>query len=185
MRRGFKAEATRKSLALREKLKVKYNEALDCFQLAKSIEIQAFPVDKLIEFGFSTEQIETICYAKGKQQFSATTIFTPYGYLILYNQTHSFARTNSSLAHEVSHVILKHEFSSISGMKMISREFDKIKEDEANWLAGCLLLPENGLIWALKRKMSIQMIATHFNISRQMTQWRYNVTGMSRRAKYF
>ena len=70
MKRGFKAEATRNSLALREKLKVKYNEALDCFQLAKSMEIPAFPVDKLIEFGFSTEQIETICYAKGKQQFS-------------------------------------------------------------------------------------------------------------------
>lgn len=70
-------------------------------------------------------------------------------------------------------------------MRMVSREFEKDKEDEANWMAGCLLLPEEGLIWALRAKMPINEIADHFCVSIQMTQWRYNVTGMFNRVKYF
>ena len=184
MVRGFKTKAKRESLEIRKGLGVNYNDPLDCFKLVDSLDIPAYPVEKLGEFGLSTELIDTICYSKGKQQFSATTISVPLGHLIFYNQAHTFKRTNSSLAHEVSHIILGHEFSSILDMKMVSREFDKDKEDEANWMAGCLLLPEDGLIWALKRKMSIQSIADHFNISKQMTLWRYNSTGMYQRMKY-
>jgi Zn-dependent peptidase ImmA (M78 family) len=182
--RGFKTKAKKESLAIRKEIGIDYNEPLDCFRLVESLEIPAYPVEKMGEFGLCTELINTICYAKGKQQFSATTISVPLGHLIFYNQTHTFERTNSSLAHEASHVILGHEFSSILDMKMVSREFDKDKEDEANWMAGCLLLPEDGLIWALKKKMSIESIADHYNISKQMTQWRYNSTGMRQRMKY-
>lgn len=183
MKRGFKADAKRKSLAIREELGIKTNEALDCFELANYFNIPSVPVDSLGEFGFSTEQIELVCYANGNQQFSAITISIQEGYLIIYNQTHSLARTNSSLAHEISHIICEHDFSSLSNLKKISREFDQDKEDEANWLAGCLLLPEDGLFWALKQKMSIPDIAYHYNISQQMTRWRYNSTGMFRRFK--
>jgi len=184
VKRGFKAEANRKSKAIRVDLGIKYNEALDCFKLVDSLGISIYPVVKLGEYGLTTEQINIICYDKGKQQFSAMTILVSYGYLVFYNQTHSFARTNSSLAHEVSHIILEHEFSLISDIRMISREFEKEKEDEANWMAGCLLLPEEGLIWALREKMSITDIADHFCVSKQMTQWRYNATGMINRIKY-
>lgn len=184
MRRGFKADAKRKSLELRKEFGVNYNEALDCFKLVESLGIPIIPVERLGGFGLTTEQITSICYADGKHQFSASTISVPYGHLIIYNQSHSFARTNSSIAHEASHVLLKHEFSSISDLKRVSREFDKDKEDEANWMAGCLLLPEDGLLWALKRKMTFQDIADHFSISKQMTLWRYNSTGMARRMIY-
>lgn len=183
MVKGFKTIAKKKSLEIRKELNVKYNEPLDCFKLVDYLDIPTYPVDKLGEFGLSTEHINTICYSEGKQQFSATTISVPFGHLIFYNQSHSFERTNSTLAHEASHIILGHEFSSITDIKFIAREFDKDKEDEANWLAGCLLLPEEGLIWALKKRMSIQSIAGHFNISKQMTQWRYNSTGMKLRMK--
>jgi Zn-dependent peptidase ImmA (M78 family) len=182
--RGFKIKAKKESLEIRKEIGADYNEPLDCFKLVESLEIPAYPVEKMGEFGLSTELINTICYAEGKQQFSATTISVPLGHLIFYNQTHTFERTNSSLAHEASHIILGHEFSSILDMKMVSREFDKEKEDEANWMAGCLLLPEDGLIWALKKNMSIGSIADHYNISKQMTQWRYNSTGMQQRMKY-
>lgn len=184
MVRGFKTKAKKKSLELRKELNVKYNEPLDCFKLVDYLDIPTYPVDKMGEFGLSTEHINTICYSKGKQQFSATTISVPFGHLIFYNQSHTFKRTNSNLAHEASHIILGHEFSSITDIKFIAREFDKDKEDEANWMAGCLLLPEEGLIWALKKRMSLQSIADHFNISKQMTQWRYNSTGMRQRMKY-
>ena len=141
-------------------------------------------VDRLSKYGFPSELIETICYSNGKGQFSATTIQVPAGYLVIYNQSHSFGRINSSLAHEISHVILMHEFSSISNSNLVLREFDKEKEDEANWLAGCLLLPESGLIWALKKQMSRGEIAQHFEISQNMTLWRYNSTGLGKRMPY-
>ncbi len=185
MKRGFKAEAKRKSLAIREELGVATNEALNCFELAEYMSIPSYPVDCLCEFGFSTQEIEVVCYANGNQQFSATTISVPSGYIIVYNQTHTMARTNSSLAHEISHILCGHDFSSLSHLKKVSREFNKDKEDEANWLAGCLLLPEDGLIWSLKRNMTIPEIADHFDISQQMARWRYNSTGMARRKQYF
>lgn len=185
MVRGFKSNAKKESLEIRKGLGIDFNQPLDCFKLIESLDIPAHPVEKMGEFGLCTELINTICYAKGKQQFSATTISVPLGHIIIYNQTHTFERTNSSLAHEASHIILGHEFSSILDMKMVSREFDKEKEDEANWMAACLLLPEDGLIWALKKNMNIERIADHFNISKQMAQWRYNSTGMRQRMSYF
>lgn len=184
MVRGFKADAKRKSLALREKLGIKEDESLNCFSLAEYLGIPIHPVDKLRQFGMATEEINLICYLKGKQEFSAVTIAVRYGHLIIYNQGHSEARINSDLAHEISHIILEHEFSSISYIKKGIREFDQDKEDEANWMACCLLLPEDGLVWALKRKMSLQNIADHFNISLKMVQWRYNSTGMVNRMKF-
>jgi Zn-dependent peptidase ImmA (M78 family) len=184
VKRGFKAEAKKRANDIRRALKVNNDQALNCLDLTGFLNISVYPVSKLVEYGFTTENIETICYADGIHQFSATTILVPDGYLILYNQAHSFARTNSSLAHEVSHIICEHEFSSINKLKNLSREFDRDKEDEANWMAGCLLLPEEGLIWALKKGMSIQKIADHFEVSKQMTQWRYNITGMKRRMRY-
>ena len=184
MVRGFKTKANKQSLEIRKELNINYNEPFDCFKLVDYLNIPTYPVDKMGEFGLSTEQINTICYSDGKQQFSAITISVPFGHLIFYNQSHAFTRTNSTLAHEASHIILGHELSSISDIKFVAREFDKEKEDEANWLAGCLLLPEKGLIWGLKNRMSIQSIADHFNISKQMTQWRYNSTGMKQRMKY-
>lgn len=176
MRRGFKAEAERTGVAIREQLGIKHNEPLDCIKLVESLGIPIIPV-------LTSEQIETICYADGKDHFSAVTISVPNGHLIIYNQTHSFARTNSTLAHEASHLILKHEFSLISKLN-ICREFDKEKEDEANWLSSCLLMPEKGLIWAVLKGMKLNDIADHFTVSHQMAQWRYSSTGMKQRAKY-
>jgi hypothetical protein len=181
---GFKANANRISTDLRTRLGLQENEALNCFDLFKILDIFHCTVERLGKFGFSSDLIETVSYSNGKGQFSATTIQVPYGYLVLYNQSHSFGRINSSLAHEASHVILMHEFSTITNSQLVLREFDQEKEDEANWLAGCLLLPESGLVWALGERMSKKEIAEHFNISSDMALWRYNKTGMAKRMPF-
>jgi hypothetical protein len=132
--KDLKQKLRKKSLAIREQLNIKYNGSLDCFKLVDYLDIPTYPVDKMGEFGLSTDHINTICYSEGKQQFSATTISVPFGHLIFYNQSHTLERSNSTLAHEASHIILGHEFSSISDIKYVSREFDKDKKDEANWI---------------------------------------------------
>lgn len=181
---GFKAEASRISTHVRKERGIGDLEPINCFELVTSLNASLHSVEELGRYGLTTDLINLICYSDNKQDFSATTISSPNGSLVIYNQAHSIQRTNSSLAHEASHIILMHDFSSISDMKMISREFDKEKEDEADWLAGCLLIPEEGMKWAVNRSMSIEEIADHFNVSTQMAQMRYNRTGMKKRNRY-
>jgi Zn-dependent peptidase ImmA (M78 family) len=180
VKHGFKASANKKSEEIRKTLGLRNYDALDCFNLAIHLKVPIFKISELASIGFPHNSINILC----KNGFSAVTILTPYGKLIVYNNLHSPSRINSDLSHEISHIICDHDFSSITEMITISREFDKNKEDEANWLGGCLLLPEKGLVWAIRQKMSIEDIANHFNISVQMARWRFNVTGMAKRKKY-
>jgi uncharacterized protein YPO0396 len=83
VRHGFKADASRISIEFRTRLGLQENEALNCFDLFKSMDTIHCTVDRLSKYGFPSELIETICYSNGKGQFSATTIQVPAGYLVI------------------------------------------------------------------------------------------------------
>jgi Zn-dependent peptidase ImmA (M78 family) len=50
-------------------------------------------------------------------------------------------------------------------------------EDEAQWLAGALLLTEDAALWIVREGASAPVAAEHFGISEQMVTYRVNVTG--------
>jgi Zn-dependent peptidase ImmA (M78 family) len=69
---------------------------------------------------------------------------------------------------------------------MILSTYDKNNEDEANWLAGALLLPREALVHARKHGLTNEAVATHFGCSVQLLTFRINATGVDvqlRRAK--
>ena len=57
---------------------------------------------------------------------------------------------------------------------------DAEEEQEANWLAGCLLLPRRLLYLAARRGLGGAEIAQAYNVSEQMASFRLRTTGVLR-----
>jgi hypothetical protein len=96
--------------------------------------------------------------------------------LIVYHHNHSPARRESDLMHEIAHVLLQHpmiSFSPATGLPLR----DPRHEDEATYLGSCLQIPRLGLEWAIKKGFGSISIAEHFGASKEMVQFRCNMTG--------
>lgn len=185
MRRGFKSEAERKSSKIRVELGLRDNERICCFTLLDYLEINCFSVEQLSDFGLDEDSIITITTGAGQREFSAILLYKSEGSLVIYNPKHSKKRVRSSIAHEASHVLCGHPFlKGKYGRTFLHRDHPKNIEDEANWQAGCLLVPKVGMEWAVRQGMKVADIADHFDVSKEMAQWRYNVLGMARRSRY-
>src|SRR5207247_7901338 len=84
--------------------------------------------------------------------FSACTFSIGDRHIVVYSPLASEGRTQSDIAHEVAHIILRHSMSTvqkIAGLSFFTCDPDE--EQEANWLAGCLLLPRRLLYLAARR----------------------------------
>jgi Zn-dependent peptidase ImmA (M78 family) len=102
---------------------------------------------------------------------------------IIINNSHSLARQESTIMHELSHIVCKHpmgEFKSLSEGVFL-RDFNKEHEDEAEWLGGCLQLPGVALYYSHEDGLSIQEISEKFNASVDMVRFRMNMCGIGKR----
>ncbi len=81
----------------------------------------------------------------------------------------------------MAHVLLDHRLTRLTRILGVAfQSCDTTQEEEANWLAGCLLLPRTALMHDLKKRMSVKRIATSRVLSEQMVRYRINVTGANR-----
>ena len=78
--------------------------------------------------------------------------------------------------HEIAHIICKHAAPN-SGINGFLRSYDEAQEEEARYMGGCLQIPREGLLWALRRRMTKEQIAKHFLSSVDLVRYRQNVTG--------
>jgi Zn-dependent peptidase ImmA (M78 family) len=107
--------------------------------------------------------------------------------IIVLNPTHSKARQSNDLMHELSHIILNHEPSQIvvsetTGVGL--RTFDRRQEAEADWLAGCLLLPRPAVAVSHYRKMPVDSAAEFFGVSKDLYRYRLRMTGVEKQQAY-
>jgi Zn-dependent peptidase ImmA (M78 family) len=92
-------------------------------------------------------------------------------------------RTQSDPAHEVAHLLLKHDLKDVQELGGVTfYSCDDEEEAEANWLAGCLLLPRSLLLAAVRKGMDAQQIAEAFGISEVMASFRLRTTGVMKQA---
>lgn len=61
---------------------------------------------------------------------------------------------------------------------LLLNTFDKKQEEEASWLAGCLLLPRDSLIWIWRSRLDEASAAARFGVSVAMLQYRMRVSGV-------
>lgn len=183
---GFKQDAERISLQYRQLLKLENHAPLPAKLLAKYIELDLkTPTDIP---GLSEESLQDL-YGEGVDSWSGITLPTKYnGVVVIYNPKESIARRESTLMHEMSHIILNHKPSVIGSTKAVSiplRNYDPVQENEASWLGSCLQLPRDMLLWCCKNKMNHNEIAEYSNASVKMVQFRINVSGVAKQVSHW
>jgi Zn-dependent peptidase ImmA (M78 family) len=186
LKRGFKTQAERTAIDYRKKLGIGQTEPLCAFNLAAHLGISIFTP---AEFSVSASDLVNIQGTKGADSgWSALTMIAESGNrIIIHNEIHSAARQQSDIMHELAHIICKHEqpapIAHIS-LPLSMRQFDSSQEEEANILGSTLLLPRAALIWAIKRNMTIDEIASLFTASVDMVNFRIRTTGVLRQMRY-
>jgi len=177
LKRGFKAHAERIAAAIRTELRLDSAKQVSPRGVAKIRGIEIVAGNKLIPMA-RFEELKKL----QADAFSACT-FTPSpgNTVIVYYPLHHENRQNSDLAHEIAHVLLDHRLSRLerlNGMSFFA--CDTEQEAEANWLAGCLLLPRDLLLRLLIDGFDEAGIAEQCHLSKQMVTYRINVTGIRR-----
>jgi Zn-dependent peptidase ImmA (M78 family) len=179
MRRGFKAEAERIATAVRKDMGIRLIDPLDPLDLAKHVGAEVRRADKLT----SRAKLQALEELQ-PGAFSACTFSFDGRDVIVYNPLASSGRTQSDIAHEVAHMLLKHKVKQvhqIGGITFFS--CDPEEEQEANWLAGCLLLPRPLLLRAAKRGLDAAAIAENYGVTESMAAFRLRTTGVLRQVQ--
>jgi Zn-dependent peptidase ImmA (M78 family) len=175
MRRGFKTQAEAIAMELRGEMGLSAHDRIDCTALASHLAIQVVPVTALIGAGATAADVN--CMVSDDMGFSAMTVYRGTKCKIFYNPFHAETRTANSVAHEVSHVVLEHEPGPVLTAKG-TRDWNQAQEDEADWLAGAILVPRQGALRWLAHGGSMTGGAAHFGVSAQVFGWRANHTGV-------
>lgn len=143
--------------------------------LAKHLHIEIYPADELAERG-DLEELNDL----QPGAFSAATFHLPNGRTAtVYNPLNDTGRTNSDIAHEIAHVLLNHEVRELQ--QIGTHTFftcNPEQEEEANWLAGCLLLPRALLLREAYAGSDPALIAHKHHVSVPMARFRLNASGV-------
>jgi Zn-dependent peptidase ImmA (M78 family) len=83
--------------------------------------------------------------------------------------------------HELAHIVLGHSAGRVDispdGLLML-RTFDRKQEAEADWLAGCLLLPRDALLRIRRDGLSEDKAMGCYVVSKQMLDMRFRLSGV-------
>lgn len=153
----------------REGLGLGLLEPLDPYALAKEHGIPVYPIDELADGQCSQEAI-TYFTEKRPKVWSAALVPVGSARVILENTGHSPGRRHASMAHELSHHLLEHEFGDVLLTDDGCRKFDPENEKEANFLAGELLIPYRAALKAAFAEKTNEEIAARYGVSTQFAQ---------------
>lgn len=181
--RGFKAWCERYAIEKRTELGLKPADPLDPFKLAENLRIRVWTPHDVP--GLDKKTITILLRNDGKTPscWSAVTLIVGRHVVVILNSSHSASRQASDLTHELAHRIRNHTAQEVEvsaeGL-MLLKSYDKLQEEEADWLSGCLLLPREALIAIKRRKLQIADAASTFGVSQRMLNYRLATTGVNR-----
>lgn len=180
LQRGFKAWCERAAVGYRRDLNLDPYAQLDPRRLAQHLRIPIWSPNQLP--GLNPKFVRHLLEVD-PEGWSAATLTVGRKTVILSNIAHASVRQNSNLAHELSHIILKHAPSQVfvtADGKMMMREYNLVHEEEAGCLSGTLLVPRDGLLRCVAHRMSDVEAAKHFAVSVELLRMRKNLTGVVR-----
>jgi Zn-dependent peptidase ImmA (M78 family) len=178
LRRGFKAEAEREAAKVRQELGLAPNDRVDPRELAAHLGISVVDAAELVDVR-ELEELESLqAFA-----FSAATFEIQHKKIIVVNPLRNAGRQNSDIAHELAHVMLRHELSEIRELEgMPFRTCRPDEEEEATAFGGTLLLPRPLLLSAARRRADVDEIASQYEVTVEMARFRYNTTGVAKQS---
>ena len=178
MRRGFKSWCESTAAEYRDVLNLGLDEALDPTVLAAHLGVLVWSPEDVP--GLSESALKQLT-VMDSDSWSAVTLSIGETNLTIVNSGHPPNRQRSSLAHELSHLILDHKPGrvdiSAAGHLLLS-SFNKEQEDEADCLAGTILVPSAGLLRAYRHSTDPVVLASRFDVSNDLLQWRLRMTGV-------
>lgn len=177
MRRGFKAEAERTSVAAREALGLGPLGPLSPWSYADHLGVVVLDFDKLDLGDAHRKQLLSV----DPESWSGLTLKVEQTHAVVVNPVHTPGRQCSTLMHELAHIILRHVPArvdvSTTGIMLLS-DYSDDQEDEADWLSAALLLPRDALLGARRRGWDAERIAGDFGTSLALCEWRLRMTGI-------
>lgn len=184
LRKGFKAEAEELAEGIRSELGIGNLAPLNAFFLLQHLEIPSLSLTALAGVSADSSLAESIgaMQDESSSSLSAMTVFRGSRRLVVFNDGHSAERQASDVCHEASHGILLHAPAPVLDA-IGCRAWDSDIEDEAQFLAGALLVPGKGARYYAKAGWSHEATAAHFGCSVEMARWRHNMSGGARLAK--
>ncbi|MEU7811854.1 ImmA/IrrE family metallo-endopeptidase [Pseudonocardia sp. NPDC049154] len=144
--------------------------ALNPFELAEHHGIPVYGMDSLASSPLSSRAVQHFS-TSGSALWSAALIPAGRFRIIIENTAHTAERRSSSIAHELSHFFLEHEFdTTLLSEEKQCRNFDKQKENQAKFLSGELLIPQIAARKAAFRGLTNEEVAARFGVSTQFAQ---------------
>jgi Zn-dependent peptidase ImmA (M78 family) len=177
--RGFKAHAERLALDTRQEMGISAHQRLDPQALAEHLSIKVMTLGALATCADIAEALGVL-HGPEASSLSAFTVFAGSKRMIVHNEAHTTGRQASNITHEVSHGLLLHPAAPVLDLRGC-RNWNGDHEDEANFLAGALLIPARAAWGIARKRMSLQDAADIYGCSVEMVRWRVNITGASRR----
>jgi hypothetical protein len=169
-----------KALGLRDFARVRTDQALNPFALARFANLVVLRFDQIK--GLSDSAREHLL-GPAVEKWSGGACSLPNGTkLVILNPTHGRTRTNATLMEEICHVFLGHQPNRLSVVtkdargKVMSRDYRKTDEEEAYGVGAAGLVPYGSLRRLLLKGKTTREIALHFQVSRELVEYRMKVT---------
>ena len=122
--------------------------------------------------GVTGEQADALSQQTDWDAVFLTALSPP---IIVLRPDVSPARRQSTLMHEMAHYLLRHTALAFDTAQTALEPRRNLDEAEAQYLGGCLQVPQVGLIWAAQSGLSATRTAAHFGASEQLVTWRARI----------
>lgn len=180
--RGFKTWCETTAAQHRRTLGLNARDPLDPVALANLLGVQVHSLEEVPGLDEGSRRV----LLQDSGGWSAVTLTNGTKSVVILNSAHSVARSASDLMHELAHLLIGHEPGRIDITEdgsLILNTYDRPQEEEANWLAGSLLLPREALLWILRQGLEPEIVAQRYGASAQMYRYRVNVTGVTQQVR--
>ena len=174
------------ALGFRDFAEVQPDVPLDPFRLAKFANLLVVRFDQIKGLSPGVRE-HLLGEASEKWSGGACSIPLPDGRkIVILNPNHGRMRTNATLMEEVSHVFLGHQPSRLkvvaetSSGRTTAREYRKADEEAAYATGAAALVPFAALRKFVLDGHTSQQIAKHFQVSRELVEYRLKVTRLWR-----
>jgi Zn-dependent peptidase ImmA (M78 family) len=144
-------------------------QPLNPYDLAAEHGIEVYPIEELADELCSETSVRHFTQLR-RSAWSAALIPIGSARVIVENTAHSPGRRRSSIAHELGHHLLEHDFDDVLLTETGCRRFDAEKERQARFLSGELLIPWPAATRAAFDGKTNLEVARAFGVSEQFAQ---------------
>lgn len=159
------------------------DELLNPFELARYAKLNVAQFSDIEPFLTPETRAHLLGEGADKWSGGACSQPLPNGWkLIILNPTHNVFRQNATLMEEIAHVFLGHKPSRLAVEtknargETIARDYHAEMEEQAYSVGAAALVPYSALRRFIGEGKTVAEIARHFNVSKQLVEFRMKIS---------